>query len=210
MQYQLSIKIRWKKFRGCAVVNFDITMKWMEYIRNNPENAYRFSENFWSSQIESKKWLLECIPEDAGTICIFGGWYGILAQFIADKFPDSYIVTTDIDPNCEKVFYQINTSDNIYHKTWDMRDGIPNSLCPDLVINTSSEHVTQEVYDAWWDSIPSATKYIIQGNNLENPEHVRLADNLEEFLKLNRIEEPEYAGMLKCGHFYRYMAVGYK
>lgn len=192
------------------MVNFDITMKWMEYIRNNPENAYRFSENFWSSQIESKKWLLECIPEDAGTICIFGGWYGILAQFIADKFPDSYIVTTDIDPNCEKVFYQINTSDNIYHKTWDMRDGIPNSLCPDLVINTSSEHVTQEVYDAWWDSIPSATKYIIQGNNLENPEHVRLADNLEEFLKLNRIEEPEYAGMLKCGHFYRYMAVGYK
>ena len=185
-------------------------MKWMEYIRNNPDNAYRFSENFWSSQIESKKWLLECIPEDAYTICIFGGWYGILAQFIADKFPDSYIVTTDLDPSTEEVFYQINTSDNIYHKTWDMRDGIPNSLCPDLVINTSSEHVTQEVYDAWWHSIPSGTKYIVQGNNLENPEHVRLASNLEEFLTINNIKEPQYAGMLKCGHFYRFMATGVK
>lgn len=192
------------------MVNFNVVLKWMEYIRNNPENAYRFSENFWSSQIESKKWLLECIPEDAHTICIFGGWYGILAQFIAHKNPSAYIFNTDCDPSCEEVFSQINTSDNIYHKTWDMRDGIPNSLCPDLVINTSSEHVTQEVYDAWWDSIPKATKYIVQGNNLDNPEHVRLADNLEEFLKLNRIEEPEYAGMLKCGHFYRYMAVGCK
>ena len=70
--------------------------------------------------------------------------------------------------------------------------------------------ITQEVYDAWWDSIPSATKYIVQGNNLENPEHVRLADNLEHFLTINNIKDPQYAGMLKCGHFYRYMAVGYK
>ena len=192
------------------MVNFDITMKWMEYIRNNPDNAYRFSENFWSSQIESKKWLLEYIPEDAHTICIFGGWYGILAQFIAEKFPDSYIVTTDLDPSTEDVFYQINTSENIYHRIWDMRDGIPYSLYPDLVINTSSEHVTQEVYDAWWNSIPTGTKYIVQGNNLENPEHVRTTDTLDEFLKINKIKDPQYAGMLKCGHFYRFMAVGYK
>lgn len=192
------------------MVNFDITMKWMEYIRNNPDNAYRFSENFWSSQIESKKWLLECIPEDTGTICIFGGWYGILAQFIAHKNPSAYIFNTDCDPSCEEVFSQINTSDNIYHKTWDMRDGIPNSLCPDLVINTSSEHVTQEVYDAWWDSIPRGTKYIVQGNNLVNPEHVRLSENLEHFLKINHIQDPQYAGMLKCDHFYRFMAVGCK
>ena len=192
------------------MVNFDITMKWMEYIRNNPDNAYRFSENFWSSQIESKKWLLEYIPVDAHTICIFGGWYGILAQFIAEKFPDSYIVTTDLDPSTEDVFYQINTSENIYHRIWDMRDGIPYSLSPDLVINTSSEHVTQEVYDAWWNSIPTGTKYIVQGNNLENPEHVRTADTLEEFLKINKIKDPQYAGMLRCGHFYRFMATGVK
>jgi hypothetical protein len=91
-----------------------------------------------------------------------------------------------------------------------MKNGMPINIHPDLVINTSSEHVTQEVYDAWWKSIPTGTKYIVQGNNLVNPEHVRLADSLEEFLKINNIKEPEYAGMLKCGHFYRYMAVGYK
>jgi len=183
----------------------------MEYIRNNPDNAYRFSENFWSSQIESKKWLLECIPEDAHTICIFGGWYGILAQFIAERYPDSYIVTTDLDPSCETVFEQINLSDNIAYRQHDMQNGMTTHMpYPDLVINTSSEHVTQEVYDAWWNSIPTGTKYIVQGNNLENPEHVRTADTLDEFLKINKIKDPQYAGMLRCRHFYRFMATGVK
>jgi hypothetical protein len=193
------------------VVNFDVVMKWMEYIRNNPDAAHRFSENFWPSQIESKKWLLEHISHTDKSIVIFGGWYGVLAQFIAHKFPDAQIVTTDVDHGCKKVFAAI---DKCYHdivfRQHDMQKGMPLNIHPDLVINTSSEHVIQEVYDAWWDSIPSATKYIVQGNNLVNPEHVRIADNLEEFLKLNRIEEPEYAGMLKCGNYYRYMAVGYR
>lgn len=192
------------------MVNFNVVLKWMEYIRNNPDNAYRFSENFWDSQIQSKQWLLDHIDRSSQTICIFGGWYGVLAQFIANKNPYAYIVTTDIDETCEDVFRQINVSDNIYHKTWNMCDGIPNSLVPDLVINTSSEHVDQDTYDEWWMSIPSGTKYIVQGNNLEIPEHIRIADNLVDFLRINRIDNPEYSGMIKCGHFYRFMAVGIK
>ena len=193
------------------MVNFDIVMNWMEYIRNNPENAYRFSENFWPSQIESKKWLLEHISHTDKSIVIFGGWYGVLAQFIAHKFPDVQIVTTDVDHGCKKVFDAIDGYyQDIRFRQHDMQKGMPINLHPDLVINTSSEHITQEVYDAWWNSIPRGTKYIVQGNNLENHEHVRSASNLEEFLQINRFNEPEYAGMLKCGHFYRYMAVGYK
>ena len=191
------------------MVNFDVVMKWMEYIRNNPENAYRFSENFWQSQIDSKKWLLEHIDEDDNSIVIFGGWYGVLAQFIAEKHPTAEIVTTDLDPACEQVFDQININDNIRYRQQNMRNGLPVLIRnPKLVINTSTEHVDQNTYDAWFHSIPRGTKYIVQGNNLVNPEHVRLADNLEHFLEINRIKEPQYAGMLKCGHFYRFMAVG--
>ena len=193
------------------MVNFDVVLNWMEYIRNNPDDAYRFSENFWPSQIESKKWLLEHVTLLDRSIVIFGGWYGVLAQFIAHKFPDARILTTDMDSECKKVFASI---DECYHDITflqhDMRNGMPLNMRPDLVINTSSEHVTQEVYDAWWNSIPTGTKYIVQGNNLENHEHVRLADNLAHFLTINNIKDPQYAGMLKCGHFYRYMAVGYK
>jgi hypothetical protein len=192
------------------VVDLQIVVKWMEYIRKHPENAYRFTENFYQSQIDSKKWLIDHIPSDVGTICIFGGWHGLLAQYISFKFPNAYIYNTDIDPSCEEVFRHINVSENIYHKTWDMSHGIPDSLCPDLVINTVAEHVTQDVYTTWWDSVPTGTKYIVQGNNLVHPEHVRLADNLVEFLNINNIKDPEHAGMLKCGHFYRFMATGVK
>lgn len=183
----------------------------MEYIRNNPENAYRFSENFWQSQIDSKKWLLEHIDENDSSIVIFGGWYGVLAQFIAAKYPSASIVTTDLDPECETVFAQINIDNNINYRQQNMRNGLPVLMRnPNLVINTSTEHVDQNTYDAWFHSIPRGTKYIVQGNNLVNLEHVRLADNLEHFLKINRIQDPQYAGMLKCGHFYRFMAVGVK
>lgn len=181
----------------------------MEYIRNNPENAHRFSENFWQSQIDSKKWLLDHIDEHDSSIVICGGWYGVLSQFIAEKYPNTEIVTTDLDPDCEQVFNQININENIRFRQQNMRNGLPVLMRnPKLVINTSTEHVDQNTYDAWFHSIPRGTKYIVQGNNLVNPEHVRLADNLEHFLEINRIKEPQYAGMLKCGHFYRFMAVG--
>ena len=193
------------------MVDFDVVMLWMQYIRNNPDNAYRFSENFWDSQIESKKWLLEHVTQMDKSIVIFGGWYGVLAQFVAQKFPESYIVTTDLDPTCETVFDQINTNSNIRFRTHDMEDGMPIACYnPKLVINTSTEHVSQSKYNSWWYSIPDGTKYIVQGNNLVNPEHIRLADNLEMFLNINKVKDPLYAGMLRCGHFYRFMAVGVK
>lgn len=193
------------------MVDFEIVLKWMEYIRNNPDNAYRFSENFWQSQIDSKKWLLDHITEEDERIVIFGGWYGVLSQFIAQRYPEAFIVTTDVDPECETVFKQINKNPNILFRELDMEDGMPPACYrPNLVINTSSEHVSQSKYDAWWHSIPDGTKYIVQGNNLVNPEHIRLADNLDHFLKINKIRDPSYAGMLKCGHFYRFMAVGIK
>ena len=193
------------------MVDLQIVVKWMEYIRKHPENAYRFTENFYQSQIDSKKWLIDHIPSDVGTICIFGGWYGIMAQFIAERFPNVEILTTDIDSKCERVFNQINTNIAISFRQHNMSNGMHTFMpFPDLVINTSSEHITQEVYDAWWDSVPTGTKYIVQGNNLVHPEHVRLADNLVEFLNINNIKDPEHAGMLKCGHFYRFMATGVK
>jgi hypothetical protein len=191
------------------VVDLQIVAKWMEYIRNNPDNAYRFTENFYQSQIDSKKWLIKHIPTDVGSICIFGGWHGLLAQYIAESFPAVEILTTDIDSDCQSVFNQINTNIAISFRRHDMSNGMHVFMpSPDLVINTSTEHVTQDVYDAWWELIPAKTKYIVQGNNLDHPEHIRIADNLEQFLELNRIKDPEYAGMLKCGHFYRFMATG--
>jgi hypothetical protein len=85
---------------------------------------------------------------------------------------------------------------------------------PDLVINTSTEHVSQETYDTWWNKIPSGTIYLIQGNNFfESHEHIRCSNTLEEFLKMNHLDDAE---TIECGMrpdgspFYRFMSVGLK
>jgi hypothetical protein len=85
---------------------------------------------------------------------------------------------------------------------------------PDLVINTSTEHVSQKTYDTWWNKIPSGTIYLIQGNNFfESHEHIRCSNTIEEFLKMNHLDDAE---TIECGmrpdgsSFYRFMSVGIK
>lgn len=186
-------------------------LKWMEYIRNNPEEAKRFTECFWPSQFDSKQWLLSKIQDMQITnVVIFGGWYGILAQLISDKFPGIKIITVDLDPHCENVFKQISCGDNITSIT-SCASKYQYSSKPGLVINTSCEHMTQDIYSKWWDNIPNGTTYIIQGNDyFDCEEHIRCSESLEHFLNQNYSDDPDYSGILPCNNFKRYMAIGTK
>lgn len=190
------------------MVKYEQVLKWMEYIRNNPENAYRFSENFWDSQVRSKKWLLNHIPSGVKNIHITGGWYGILGQIIAEAYPESTVLTTDVDQYCQEVFDQTNIYSNLSFDLFDMEDGISGNY--DLLINTATEHVCQSKYDSWWRSIPRGTKYIIQSASLVIDEHIRIPKTLPDFININHMENADYVGHLRCGHFYRFMGVGIK
>jgi len=188
-------------------IDFNLVSDWMYEIRENP----RLLDCFWPSQIASKKWLIENLEEEPywrghmGDIVIFGGWYG------------NYI-SVDADPSCEEVFNRINTNSQIKFKNVCMSEyDYSNCFFLDMVINTSSEHVSQEVYAQWWGNIPKGTKYIVQGNNFfETDEHVRCTDTLEEFITINYLESAKIKKTLNCGMrpdgspFYRFMAMGIK
>ncbi len=148
-------------------VDFDLVSRWMFEIRDNP----RLLDCFWQSQVQSKKWIIDTLVKEAywrgsmGDIVIFGGWYGVLAQMLHQQFGGKYI-SVDNDPSCEEVFDRINTSNKIVFKNGCMSDyDYSDSVFLDMVINTSTEHVSQEVYAQWWENVPKGTKYIIQGNN---------------------------------------------
>ena len=89
---------------------------------------------------------------------------------------------------------------------------------PNYVINTSTEHVTQETYDIWWNNIPSGTKYLIQSNNFfALEEHIRCSDTMDEFLDINHLQDNnEWVKEIDCGMrsdgepFIRFMAIGVK
>ena len=173
---------------------------WFNYIRENPEDK-RFLECFWDTQLSSKQRVVDLHPDffHNGPCFVFGGWYGILSHMLLDNtkmIGDVYSI--DLDPECERVGNIYFRNEQIKYLTADMKDFVY-PVKPEVVINTSTEHVDQETFDTWYDNIPVNTYIIMQGNDLVIPEHVRPFDNLEDFVKRNRcpanhVEQMELPG----------------
>lgn len=185
----------------------------MDIIRetSGPEQ-YRLLENFWASQIRSKAWLINTIKSlkllDEGDVYIFGGWYGILGSLIKDNFLYKNIYNIDIDENCNIIGKRLDSK--IIFITCDMAKFkfFPNSNVG-LVINTSTEHISQDVFNSWIKNIPSDVTVVLQGNNYFNcSEHIRCTKNLSEFNSINKLNTVLFTGELDCKQFTRFMTIG--
>jgi hypothetical protein len=77
----------------------------------------------------------------------------------------------------------------------------------DVIINTSCEHITQDQYNLWLSGMPHNSLLVLQSNNYNIEEHVRIANSLEEFEQqcgINII----WSGELKLPMYTRYMVIG--
>lgn len=184
----------------------------------NGEIQYRLLENFWDSQLRSKSWIINGIkrhiPTLAGNVYVVGGWYGILSQLIVDNFP-TLVYNIDIDETC--VTYGKLLSNNDKRITFITQDMATFGGYTDaqLIINTSTEHVTQTVYNNWLSRVPKNVPIVVQGNNFyECKEHVRCFDTLEEFSLNSQLTDILFQGKLECmgpnKSFHRFMTIGYK
>lgn len=196
-------------------ISSDRIIQWMNAIRETSgQDQYRLLENFWASQIRSKAWLINTIKSlkllDEGDVYIFGGWYGILASLIRDTFLYNNIYSVDIDPECEVIGTDLDN--RISFITCDMAEFVfTQKTSPALIINTSTEHITQEIFDRWKSNMPSNVPIILQGNDFfQYHEHVRCAKNLNTFVKINNLNTFIFSGELDCKQFTRFMTVGYK
>lgn len=194
---------------------------WMKFIRFHPDLAERFMDCFWESQLTSKSHLLYALEDFGylGNVYIFGGWYGILGKLIEDSYLQTdVIVSIDKDPVCDWVIRNLySKTTKILGWTGDMATfDYSKEHPPHTVINTSTEHVTQEVYEDWWDRIPYGTVYALQGNNFwDDPEHIRCAHDIAEFKKINLCENVKTEFSFPCGgpnntEFQRFMVIGVK
>jgi len=209
-----------------VTLNLEDIIHWFNSIRNLPASQrYRALEGMWDTQLHSKWWIVEqlnnCLHEDTipKNIYIFGGWIGILSSMLFQRsaFPINKIRSIDIDPWCESV---ADTVCKPYEMTeWrfkaitsDMADfQYQADLVPHIVINTSTEHVSQEIYDQWFNRIPINTLIVAQGNNYFScNEHIRCANNLQEFNAINNISNPIFMGELKNSQYIRFMSIWLK
>ncbi len=184
---------------------------WMQAIRQSPD-PIRTMDAFWSGQLKSKEWLITNLRNHVKkfvTVDIHGGWVGTLASLLFQSdVPVINIRSIDIDPTCEPIAVMMNKQEEIVGKfravTADMC-GIRSDA--DVIINTSCEHITQEQYDLWLSGMPYNSLLVLQSNNYNIPEHVRIANSMEEFKKQCGINVI-WAGELELPLYTRYMVIG--
>jgi hypothetical protein len=183
-------------------------------------------DSFWSGQLQSKAWLsneLNRVAKTPSNIYIFGGWTGILSNiiFTNSTFRVLKIRSIDIDPWCEGIADTVNKEFEMdgwrfkartccmgeYRYEWD-NSGF---IAPHIVINTSTEHVIQSLYDSWYSNIPSGSLVVAQGNNFfDCPEHLRCSKDIDDFVNCNNIISPLFLGSLETDMYTRYMAIWVK
>lgn len=186
----------------------------MEAIRES-EDPVRTMDSFYRGQINSKLWLAEeldkFIDRYPVTIDIFGGWTGVLASIL---FHQTYAIKTirsiDIDPSCEKIANMMNENES----TDGRFIAVTGDMCnmhssADIIINTSCEHITQDQYDLWLHNLPNTSILVLQSNDYDIDEHIRVAKSIDEFKKQCHISIL-YAGELSLPLYNRWMIIGKK
>ena len=185
---------------------------WMQAIRQSPD-PMRTMDAFWSGQLNSKEWLITNLRKNVKkvvSIDIHGGWVGVLASMLFQS--DIYIKhirSVDIDPTCESIANMMNKKEEIA----GMFRAVTSDMCEirsdaDVIINTSCEHITQDQYELWVSGMPRNSLLVLQSNNYNINEHVRIANNLDEFKDQCQLGSILYAGELDLPLYKRFMIIG--
>lgn len=198
-------------------VDIEDVLFWMDAIRNS-DDRYRTLESFWKGQVHSKIWLIENLElyakDKLNHIVIHGGWNGVLASLLYNSnIPISYISSVDLDPSCRNVAYTINKRYEMQGRfcatTADMSN-YEYDFLPDIVINTSAEHVEDSKLETWKQKIPHSSLIAIQSNDyFALEEHINCVNSLEELdkkINLNNL----FKGVLPTKKYNRFMLIGYK
>lgn len=121
------------------------------------------------------------------------------------------VYSVDIDDECRTLGNKLSGDDGrIIFLTQDMKK-FTNYIRPTLIINTSTEHISFEVYNEWMSTVPTNVPVILQGNNFSSwHEHIRCYDTLEEFNKHSKLNNIIFTDVLDCIQFQRFMTIGYK
>ena len=200
-----------------------------------PQTVGIFADALSEGQIKSKQWLmneLEVLDLPMGTVVVCAGWYGTLSYLLLEdsKLDIERIVSVDIDPSCEPIAEKLNleyvvdgwrfkaVTKDIMHidyksdklEMWakGKNEFIPVTIVPDTIINTSCEHLDH--FARWYKKIPKGKLVVLQGNDLEIPEHVNRFRNLDDFESKTPMSKVLFSGELQFDMYTRFMRIGIK
>ncbi len=194
-------------------IDLDHLHHWMCAIRSS-HDPIRTLDAFWKGQIDSKLWLINNLKpfiKSPSSVEIHGGWVGTLSSLLfQSNLPITKITSIDIDPRCQVTAIEMNKMEYNQNKFNAVTSNMIDYKCSsDIVINTSCEHISQEDYKRWLDQVPESSLIVLQSNNYNIDEHIRIANSLDEFIEQSYINIV-WSGELKLPLYNRYMIVGKK
>jgi hypothetical protein len=200
-------------------------------------NGYAIYDAMSRSQIKSKIWLIEelaKIENDYANVAVFAGWFGQIKTIYDKRLTYSKMRIVEMNKEaCETSDYVFNISNlenykvkavnaNIneltLHKNgyeWDVenfKEGVKYSekFLPNLIINTSAEHMTEEWYNQIrFKEMESDPIIAIQSNNLfDIPEHINCVHSVDHMKKKFPMKEILFEGELQLKGYKRVMLIG--
>jgi hypothetical protein len=189
------------------------------------------------SQIRSKIWLVEelsKISSNFDNVAVMAGWFGQIKTIYDKRLTYSKMRIIELDKEaCETSDYIFNIANlenykvksvnaNINELTlykngyeWEVenfREGTKYSekFLPDLIINTSAEHMTEEWYNQIrFKNMESDPIVAIQSNNLfDIPEHINCVHSVDHIKKKFPMKEILFEGELQLKGYKRVMLIG--
>lgn len=170
---------------------------------------------FNHKQVACKMWardrLVESLGGRFGKIWVVGGWYGVLAAMLFEdrRFDIARIESIDIDPAVGAIATTLNASsrDRFAAVTADMYGLDYRGDSPDLVVNTSCEHIAN--LSAWLALLPAGTRVLLQSNDyFSEPTHISCVESLEAFKAQAGLTSLDFAGELPMKKYTRFMLIG--
>jgi hypothetical protein len=189
---------------------YDESMYGVDDLYRIKDIVHSVDKNHW----ESKKWLADKLFElyghDAGKFYIAGGWYGMMAYQLRQKWPGEQmnIVSADCDPMCEEYAWELFGEYDIDFRTLDVNEEQDLSQYS-AIINTSCEHMEQEDLLSIIERKDRQAWVAFQTNNyVDLNSHINCWPTAQLFaksLKLNWVASVE---TLQLKDFNRFMVIG--
>ena len=210
---------------------FDIFHKYFRY----QGNAAALCDAYSRGQVQSKIWLstkLDKIQLTNPNVLILAGWFGQLVDYFNFEYNKVRVVDMDRDAckfsdtifNLEKLNnFKVKAIHQDINNLLIQKTGVVLSVedfrteksyeekfLPDLIINTSSEHLD----DAWYNTIrfkalESNPIVAIQSNNLfDVPEHINCVHSIDHMKKKFPMSEVLYEGEIQLKGYKRFMLIG--
>ena len=208
----------------------------MSYLKLNLDgNALK--DAFSRSQIKSKIWLTEeliKIKTNYDNVIVMAGWYGQIKSIYDKRLTYAKMRIVELDKSaCETSDYIFNLSNLENYKVksvnadinnltlhkngyeWNVENFKENTkftekFTPNLIINTSAEHMTEEWYNQIrFREIESDPVVAIQSNNMFDGEgHVNCVHSIDHMKKKFPMKDILFEGELQLKGYKRVMLIG--